>query len=59
VYPEGEAGACKFSRPPPCGSIFPVDQILRLHTQLASTALGIIFCTAAVTTALGWWLIAR
>jgi hypothetical protein len=33
---------------------FAIDQILRLHTQLAQAALGIIFSTAIVTTALGW-----
>jgi hypothetical protein len=38
---------------------FAIDQILRLHTQLAQTALGIIFATAIVTTALGWWFVAR
>jgi hypothetical protein len=38
---------------------FAIDQISRLHTQLARTALGIIFSTAVVTTALGWWFIAR
>ena len=32
---------------------FAIDQISRLHTQLARTALGIIFSTAVVTTALG------
>jgi Ca2+:H+ antiporter len=31
----------------------------RLHTQLARTALGIIFSTAIITTLLGWWFIAR
>jgi hypothetical protein len=38
---------------------FAIDQISRLQTQLARTALGIIFATAIVTTALGWWFPAR
>ena len=38
---------------------FAIDQISRLHTQLARTALGIIFSTAVVTTLFHWWLIAH
>jgi hypothetical protein len=38
---------------------FAIDQIARLHTQLARTALGIIFSTAIITTLLNCWFIAR
>ena len=38
---------------------FSLEQLSRLHKQLARTALGIIFCTAALATALNWWLLAR
>jgi hypothetical protein len=38
---------------------FATGQLSRLHKQLARTALGIIFCTAAVTTLLDWWLLTR
>jgi hypothetical protein len=38
---------------------FAIYQISRLHKQLARTALGIIFCTAVVTTLFNWWLIAH
>jgi hypothetical protein len=38
---------------------FALDQISQLHKQLARAALGIIFSTAAVTTFLNWWLLAR
>jgi hypothetical protein len=36
-------------------------QLARQPTRkdLARTALGIIFCTAAISTGLVWWLIAR
>lgn len=62
--------ACRFSAPRPdperidipaikTDLEFAIDQISRLHKQLARTALGIIFCTAAITTLLDWWLLAR
>jgi hypothetical protein len=38
---------------------FAIGQLSRLHKQLARTALGIIFCTATVTTFLNWWLLAH
>ena len=38
---------------------FAIDQLVRLHRQLARTALGIIFCTAVVTTFLNWWFLTR
>ena len=38
---------------------FAIDQISRLHRQLARTALGIIFSTAVITTLLGWCFLAR
>ena len=38
---------------------FAIDQISRLHRQLARTAPGIIFSTAVITTLLGWCLLAR
>ena len=38
---------------------FAIEQLARLHTQLARTALGVIFCTAVVSTLLNWWLLAR
>jgi hypothetical protein len=38
---------------------FAIGQLSRLHKQLARMALGIIFCTAAITTLLNWWLLAR
>ena len=38
---------------------FAIDQLVRLHRQLARTALGIIFCTAVVTTVLNWWFLTR
>ena len=38
---------------------FATGQLSRLHKQLARTALGIIFCTAAVTTLLDCWLLTR
>jgi hypothetical protein len=38
---------------------FAIEQISRLRTQLARTALGIIFSTAVVTTLFNWWLIAH
>ena len=38
---------------------FAIEQLARLHTQLARTVLGVIFCTAVVTTLLNWWLLAR
>jgi hypothetical protein len=36
-----------------------MDQIARLHTQLARTALGIIFSTSVISTLLSWWFLAR
>jgi hypothetical protein len=38
---------------------FVIDEISRLHTQLNQAALGIIFATAIVTTALVWWFTVR
>jgi hypothetical protein len=38
---------------------FAIGQLSRLHKQLARAALGIIFCTAATTTFLNWWLLMR
>ena len=38
---------------------FAIDQLVRLHRQIARTALGIIFCTAVVTTLLNWWFLTR
>ena len=38
---------------------FAIEQLARLHTQLARTALGVIFCTAVVTTLLNWWFLTR
>jgi len=38
---------------------FAINQISRLHRQLARTALGIIFSTAVITTLLGWCFLAR
>jgi hypothetical protein len=38
---------------------FAIDQLVRLDRQLARTALGIIFCTAVVTTLLNWWFLTR
>jgi hypothetical protein len=38
---------------------FAIDQISRLHRQLARAALRIIFSTAVVTTLLSWWFLAR
>jgi hypothetical protein len=38
---------------------FAIGQLSRLHKQLACSALGIIFCTAAITTLLNWWLLAH
>jgi hypothetical protein len=38
---------------------FSLEMMSRLHKQLARTALGITFCTAAVTTFLNWWLLAH
>ena len=38
---------------------FAIEQLARLHTQLAHTALGVIFCTAVVTTLLNWWFLTR
>jgi hypothetical protein len=38
---------------------FAVEQLVRLHRKLARTALGIIFCTAVVTTLLNWWFLTR
>jgi hypothetical protein len=34
-------------------------QLARQKGDLALAALGIIFCTAAVTSLLGWWLMTR
>jgi hypothetical protein len=41
------------------GAEFAIEQLARLHTQLARTALGVIFCTAVVTTFLNWWFLRR
>ena len=38
---------------------FAIDQISRLHAQLARTALGIIFSTSVISTLLSWWFLAR
>jgi hypothetical protein len=38
---------------------FAISQVSQLHKQLARTALGVIFCTAVVTTFLHWWLLAH
>ena len=38
---------------------FAIEQLARLHTQLARTALGIIFCTAVITMLLNWWFLTR
>ena len=38
---------------------FSLEMMSRLHRQLARVALGVIFCTAALTTFLNWWLLAR
>ena len=38
---------------------FAIGQLSRLHKQLARAALGITFCTAAVTTLLNWWLLSH
>jgi hypothetical protein len=38
---------------------FAIEQISRLHRQLARTTLGIIFSTAIITTLLGWCFLAR
>ena len=38
---------------------FAIEQISRLRTQLARTALGIIFSTSVITTILNWWYLAR
>jgi hypothetical protein len=38
---------------------FAIEQISRLRTQLARTALGIIFSTSVITTILNWWFLAR
>jgi hypothetical protein len=37
---------------------FAIDQISRLRTQLARTALGTTFSTAVITTLLGWCFLA-
>jgi hypothetical protein len=34
-------------------------KLARLPTVIARAALGVIFCTAAVTTFLHWWLLMR
>jgi hypothetical protein len=41
------------------GIEFVLEQLSQLHKQLALTALGTIFCTAAFTTLLDRWLLAR
>ena len=38
---------------------FAIDQISRLHRQLARAALGIIFSTSVISTLLSWWFIVR
>jgi hypothetical protein len=34
-------------------------KLARMPAVIARTALGIIFCTAVITTSLDWWLLAR
>jgi len=38
---------------------FAIAQLAWLRTQLARSTLGIIFCTAVVTTPFNWWFLTR